>query len=55
MRYLIKIYAPTASDVIDPFCGTGTTGIACSAEDRNFLGIEVEEKYANQARQNFLK
>ena len=52
MRYLVKIYAPSGSKIIDPFCGTGTTGIACLAEKRQFLGIEIDKKYSHLARQS---
>lgn len=31
--------------VLDPFCGTGATGVACLETDRKFIGIELEKKY----------
>jgi len=31
--------------VLDPFMGSGTTGVACAKLDRKFIGIEIEEKY----------
>ena len=31
--------------VLDPYCGTGTTGVACAFEGRDFVGIERERKY----------
>jgi DNA modification methylase len=46
MSYLIKIYSPKDSTVLDPFCGSGTTGVASLMNDRNFLGIDLTEKYA---------
>ena len=36
--------------VLDPFCGSGTTGVACIQTGRRFIGIELEEKYAAIAR-----
>lgn len=31
--------------IIDPFMGSGTTGVACVREGRNFIGVEKDEKY----------
>ena len=31
--------------VLDPYCGTGTTGVACIETGRRFIGIEIEPKY----------
>ncbi len=45
MEYLIKIYAPEHSTVVDPFMGSGSTGIACLLNSRSFIGIDREEKY----------
>jgi DNA modification methylase len=36
--------------VLDPFCGTGTTGVACMLEGRRFIGIEREAKYVAIAK-----
>lgn len=36
--------------VLDPFCGSGTTGIVALRHGRTFLGIELNEKYAAMAR-----
>lgn len=35
----------TSGDVLDPFMGSGTTGVACSRLGRKFIGIEIEPKY----------
>lgn len=35
----------TEGDVIDPFMGSGITGVACAKMGRKFIGIELEEKY----------
>ena len=31
--------------VLDPFMGSGTTGVACAKLGRKFIGIEIEPKY----------
>ena len=49
MSYLVKIYAPESSTVIDPFCGSGTTGMACIREERDFVGIDMTEEYVEIA------
>ena len=36
--------------ILDPFCGSGTTGVACVLEGRDFLGIERTEAYVAIAR-----
>jgi len=43
MRRLVARYSDGA--VIDPFLGSGTTGVACANLSRNFIGIEIEPKY----------
>ena len=42
---------PDDVTIIDPFCGSGTTGIACLRQGRDFIGIEIDERYANIAKQ----
>jgi len=51
MRYLVRLTAtPFGGVVLDPFCGSGTTGVACMLEGRQFVGIEREAEYVEIAR-----
>ena len=50
-RRLIKLYTWPRDVVVDPFCGIGTTGVACHEEGRRFIGIELSEKYCELARE----
>ena len=36
--------------VLDPYCGSGSTGVACMKSNRRFIGIEIDEGYAAIAR-----
>ena len=38
-------FAPNAETVLDPFMGSGTTGVACAQLGRKFIGIEIEPRY----------
>lgn len=50
MRYLVRLTkTPTGGIVLDPFAGSGTTGIACKLEGREFIGIEREAEYVEIA------
>jgi site-specific DNA-methyltransferase (adenine-specific) len=42
---LVKASVPPNGIVIDPFMGSGTTGVACAKLGRKFIGIEIEPKY----------
>lgn len=44
---IIKAGCPVGGIVLDPFFGAGTTGIVARKYERNFIGIELNEKYIN--------
>lgn len=49
MRELVKVCPPDGI-VLDPFAGSGTTGVAALIEGRRFIGVELLEVYAELAR-----
>lgn len=51
MRYLIEKLTRPGDLVFDPFCGSGSTGVACVELDRRFIGVELNPEYAAIARQ----
>lgn len=50
MRWLVRLVLVPGQRAIDPFCGSGTTGIACMIEGVAFHGLEKEARYAEIAR-----
>lgn len=50
LEYLIKTYTNKGDIVLDFTMGSGSTGVACKNTNRNFIGIELDEKYFNIAK-----
>lgn len=53
MDRIIKIL-PDNITVVDPFCGSGTTGVACVKNNIDFVGIEIVEEYAKIANERLV-
>lgn len=49
-RRCIKAGCPEGGTVLDPFSGSGTTGVVCVELDRNYIGIELNPEYAEMSR-----
>lgn len=45
MEYLVSTYSRASNRILDPFMGSGTTGVAAVQMGRDFIGIEREPKY----------
>jgi hypothetical protein len=50
MRWLVRLVTSKGGLVLDPFCGSGSTGVACVHEGVRFLGLELDAGYAEIAR-----
>lgn len=58
MQHLIKLTTFNNQVVLDPFMGSGSTGVACIELKRNFIGYELDKEYfkiAKKRLQNKIK
>jgi len=51
IEHLIEIHSNPNDLILDPFIGSGTTAVACKRLKRNFIGIDISEKYVKLAEQ----
>jgi site-specific DNA-methyltransferase (adenine-specific) len=51
LRPIVGCASDPGDLVLDPFCGSGTTGVACIETGRKFIGIEKSESFSKLARQ----
>ena len=49
MKWLVRLVTPPNGSVLDPFTGSGSTGVACTLEGFNFVGFEQSEEYVEIA------
>lgn len=45
MAWILENYTSPSDTILDPFMGSGTTGVACVQTGRNFIGIEIDPGY----------
>jgi len=50
LEYLVKTYTAESETVLDFTMGSGSTGVACKNLNRKFIGIELDDKYFNIAK-----
>jgi len=50
IKYLVEKFSNQSNIILDPFMGSGTTGVAAKELGRNFIGIEIEPKYFKIAK-----
>ena len=51
MKYLCRLVTPKGGVVLDPFMGSGSTGMAAKDEGFDFIGIEKDKEYFQIAEQ----
>ena len=51
MRWLLRLVTPPGGTVLDPFAGSGSTGVAAALEGFDFIGMEQEAEFAATARE----
>ena len=54
MEWLIERLTNESDVVLDPFMGSGTTGVACQNLNRRFIGYELDDKYYSMAKSRLL-
>jgi site-specific DNA-methyltransferase (adenine-specific) len=55
MRWLVRLVTPKGGTVLDPFMGSGSTGLAADAEQFDFIGCEMSSEYAAIAEARLTK
>jgi DNA modification methylase len=51
LKWLVRWWSEEGETVVDPFMGSGTTGVACALLRRRFIGIEIDDDFFEVARE----
>jgi site-specific DNA-methyltransferase (adenine-specific) len=55
LNRLVAMCTKPGDSVLDPFCGSGTTGVACVLQSRNFIGIDSDVEYVSLTKLRITK
>lgn len=55
LEFFLKYWTDEGDVVLDPTMGSGSTGVACKKMNREFIGIELDEKYFNVAKNRIVE
>jgi site-specific DNA-methyltransferase (adenine-specific) len=55
LAHIINQWVKPGATVLDPFMGSGTTGVACVQTGRKFIGIEIDEGYFEIAKRRIIE
>jgi site-specific DNA-methyltransferase (adenine-specific) len=55
MEHLVKLVSFAEQKILDPFMGSGSTGVACLNSERKFMGYEISEEYYAIAQKRLMK
>ncbi len=54
IKWCLKYYSKEGDTILDPTMGSGSTGVACNSMNRNFIGIEKDEKIFKTAEERLV-